>query len=75
MFRWETAYNKSVAEREKEKVSCSPKGSNAIKTQFSTVRPVNANRVCIPMNFLKNSTHYSIIININIVIKIILLLR
>ena len=42
---------------------------------MNTVRPVNANPVCIRMNVLKNSAHYSIIININIVIKIILFLR
>ena len=39
------------------------------------MRPVSANPVCIAVNVLKNSTHYSIIININIVIKTILLLR
>ena len=53
--------------RKKNCLVCSPKGSNVVKKQFSTVRPVNATSVCIPMNVLKNSTHYSTIININVV--------
>lgn len=63
----------------KKEVSCSfteKKQCGRKNKQFSTVRSVNANRViCIPMNVLKNSTHYSIMININIFIKIILLPR
>ena len=64
--------------KKKKCLVCLPKRSNSVKKQtvfYCNIRPMNANPVCIPMNVLKYSTHYSIIININIIIKIILLLR